>query len=90
MTEKQLENKKKVKMIDTIGGILIGIIIILTIFPPLVGVWDRNDIWIGFMPLSQVMIILLPLLAGIILWIVYALEGKYVDEDVSELQEGGE
>ncbi len=90
MTEKQLENKRKVKTIHTVGGIVMAILIILTICPPLVGLWDRNDIWIGFMPLSQIMIILLPLLAGIVLWIIYVLEGKYVDEDITDLQEGGE
>ncbi len=81
---------KKIRSIHLIGGGLILIIVLLLMCPPLIGLWDRNDIWLCGLPLSQFMLFVLPLAAGIILMVIYFLEGRYIDETAEELEEGGQ
>ena len=82
--------EKKVHYVHLVGGIIIGIICLFLLCPPLIALWDRNDIWIGAFPLSQLCIFVLPILAGVVLMAMYFIEGRYVEESDENLNEDGD
>ena len=87
--QKRAEIKKKRK---TVYGIFTTIIIILFLFiaaPPIVQLWDRNDIWIGSFPLSQVALTGGLLLTVLTMAILYTFDKKYTKE-LEELKGGNE
>lgn len=48
-----MSKRKKLKIGRWIAIIYFGILAILLMWPPCVAIFDRNDIWIGFLPLSE-------------------------------------
>ncbi len=70
-------DKNKLKKIYAIFSTILIILFIMITFPPIVSAFDRNDIWIGPMPLSQFYVFIIPLLAGITMAILYYFDKKY-------------
>lgn len=66
--------------------VLICICCFILVCPPIVELFDRNDIWVGFMPLSQFFIIFFTGLVVVLLFIMYKFDAKY-DSDEFDLEE---
>ena len=75
--DKKTEIKKKRSMVYKIFTAILIILFLMIAFPPIVQCWDRNDIWIGAFPLSQVAITGILLLAVLAMAIMYAFDKKY-------------
>jgi hypothetical protein len=52
--------------------------------PPIVKIFDRNDIWIGILPLSQFFILLFTGLTVVGMGVLYALDKKLSARDEDE------
>ncbi|MGI5823961.1 MAG: hypothetical protein ACOX7J_00150 [Bacillota bacterium] len=79
--DKKAENKKKRKIVYAVGSALIAILFIMIAFPPVVALFDRNDIWIGPFPLSQVYITGTLLLTVLVMAVMYHFDKKYSSEN---------
>lgn len=66
--------RKKLKNLHVLFIIGIGILFIIATFSPFTRIWNRNDIWIGIMPLSEFMIFLLGIMMAILLAVHYFIE----------------
>lgn len=86
--QKKVEIKKKRSMVYKIFTTVLIILFLMIAFPPFVQCWDRNDIWIGAFPLSQVAITGILLLAVLAMAIMYAFDKKYTLQ-LEELRKGG-
>jgi len=76
------ENKKKITRIRRVGGILIAIFAFCLICPPITALFDRSDIWVGIMPLSQFYIFLFTGLITATLFILYKFDAKYDNDEL--------
>ena len=83
------ENKKKLKKLYGIFATVFVILFIMITFPPIVKLFDRNDIWIGVFPLSQFYIFIVPLVAAIAMAVLYYFDVKYSKKEAVNDQ-GGE
>ncbi len=45
--------KQKQRMLNYISVAYLIIMVFMLIFPPITKLFDRNDIWVGILPLSQ-------------------------------------
>jgi hypothetical protein len=68
--------KEKIKLLNRISVIYFLVMSLILVFPPITGLFDRNDIWVGFMPLSQFYIFFFTGLIVIGLGVVYYLDKK--------------
>jgi formate hydrogenlyase subunit 3/multisubunit Na+/H+ antiporter MnhD subunit len=87
--DKRAEIKKKRSLVYKIFTAILIILFLIIAFPPIVQCWDRNDIWIGAFPLSQVTITSVLLLATLAMAIMYAFDKKYTKQ-LEELKGGNE
>lgn len=82
MKEQRLSNKKKLRLVYRISGIYFAILFAITILPPFVRLWDRNDIWILGVPLSQFTAIFSTFLLLIGMCVLYYFDKKYTNKSV--------
>ena len=75
--DKRTEIKKKRSLVYKVFTAILIILFLMIAFPPIVKCWDRNDIWIGAFPLSQVAITGILLLAVLAMAVMYAFDKKY-------------
>ncbi len=68
---------RKVKRLYAICGSVLLIIFFCLICPPIISLFDRNDIWVGFMPLSQFFIVLFTFLGVLTMGVLYYFDKKY-------------
>jgi hypothetical protein len=68
--------REKRKIINRFAVIYFAIIIFILAFPPITKLFDRNDIWIGVMPLSQFYILFFLFLLILGMGILYMVERK--------------
>jgi hypothetical protein len=71
------DNTKKMKIIYRVAVIFFCVMIFFLIFPPVVKAFDRNDIWIGILPLSQFYVLLFTGLVVLGMGVLYFLDRKY-------------
>jgi len=83
---KMQDNKKKLKKIYAIFSTILIILFIMITFPPIVRVFDRNDIWIGVFPLSQFYIFIVPFIAAIAMAVLYFFDVKYSKKEAVDDQ----
>lgn len=81
--------KSKRRKSYTVFSVILIVLFLMIVFPPIVKVFDRNDIWIGVFPLSQVYIFLIPLLADTAMAILYFFDKRYTEE-LEALNNGGD
>lgn len=86
MSDRQ-ENARKAKILYRVFGIIIAILFIMITCPPIVAFFDRNDIWIGSLPLSQFYIFAVPLAAAICMAIMYFFDTKFSSKEEKESDE---
>lgn len=75
---------KKLKIIYRVAVVFFCITAFFLLFPPLVRVFDRNDLWVGFLPLSQFYILLFTGLVVVGMGVLYLLDKKYDQEETHE------
>ena len=68
--------KEKVKVVYRIAVIYFAVMTLMLICPPITRLFDRNDIWIGIMPLSQVYILFFSALIVAGMGLLYAFDKK--------------
>jgi hypothetical protein len=73
--------KEKLKKIYRFFTIYFIVIIFILVFPPIVKLFDRTDIWIGIMPLSQFYILFFVGLVVLGMGILYRIDKKYSGRD---------
>jgi hypothetical protein len=78
------EHLKKLKIIYRVAVAFFCVVAFFLLFPPLVRVFDRNDIWIGFLPLSQFYILFFTGLVVAGMGVLYFLDKKYDPEGSHE------
>lgn len=74
--------KKKIKTIRRVCGILIGLFAFCLVCPPITALFDRNDIWVGVMPLSQFYVLLFTGLIVVVLFALYKFDEKYDNDEL--------
>lgn len=76
--------KEKRKLLGRISVIYFCIMSLMLVFPPITKLFDRNDIWVGIMPLSQFYILfftgMIVLGMGVVYYLDKILEGGGKDE----------
>ena len=82
-----MQNKKKLKQVYRIFSAIFVFLFIMITCPPIVRVFDRNDIWVGIMPLSQFYILIVPLIAAITMAVLYFIDAKYSKKEITDEQE---
>ena len=68
--------KEKVKVVYRIAVVYFAVMTLMLICPPITRLFDRNDIWIGIMPLSQVYILFFSALIVAGMGLLYAFDKK--------------
>jgi hypothetical protein len=81
-SEKRREARQKIKRIRQIGFILIALFLFCLLCPPVTALFDRNDIWVGVMPLSQFYIFLFTGLIVVVLFVLYKFDVKYDNDEL--------
>jgi hypothetical protein len=70
------ENTKKLKIIYRVAIVFFSIAVFFLVCPPLVKMFDRNDIWIGILPLSQFYILFFTGLVVVGMGVLYFIDKK--------------
>jgi hypothetical protein len=78
------DNTKKLKIIYRAAVVFFCVVIVFLIFPPLVRIFDRNDVWVGILPLSQFYVLLFTGLVVVGMGVLYFLDKKYTQGDARE------
>jgi hypothetical protein len=78
------KDPKKIKLVYRCAVVYFIIVSLFLLFPPLVALFDRNDIWVGPMPLSQFYILLFTALIVIGMGVVYMFDKKYDNDEIDE------
>ena len=68
--------KEKVKVVYRIAVIYFAVMTLMLICPPITRLFDRNDIWIGIMPLSQFYVLFFCALIVVGMGVLYAFDKK--------------
>lgn len=74
-------NERKLKIVHRVGGVVLFALFLMITFPPIVELFDRNDIWLGGFPLSQVYVFMIPFLGALTLMVMYQFDKKYSKEE---------
>lgn len=74
-------NERKLKIVHRVGGVVLMVLFLMITFPPIVELFDRNDIWLGGFPLSQVYVFMIPFLGALTLMVMYQFDKKYSKEE---------
>ena len=78
------QRKRKLKKIYSFFIIYYVVIYLCIVFPPIIKIFDRTDIWIGAFPLSEVYILTIVALIVIGSIILYLLDSKYSTKKMRE------
>ena len=78
--QQRAEIKKKRKTVYGIFSTILIILFLMITAPPIVQLYDRNDIWVGPVPLSQFCIFIIPFLAAITMAVLYFFDKKFTEE----------
>lgn len=80
-----MQDRKLRKLYGVFLVIFLFLFIMIT-FPPIVKLFDRNDIWIGVFPLSQFYIFIVPFIAAVAMVVLYYFDVKYSKKEVGKDQ----
>jgi hypothetical protein len=75
------ENVKKLKIIYRVAVAFFCVAAFFLLFPPLVRVFDRNDLWVGILPLSQFYILFFTGLVVVGMGVLYFLDKKFSNKE---------
>ena len=78
------ETQQKIRRIRRVGGILIALFSFCLLCPPITALFDRNDIWVGVLPLSQFYVLLFTGLIVAVLFALYKFDAKYDNDELEE------
>lgn len=70
----------KVNRLYVTFGVVLSTLFFCLIFPPIIALFDRNDIWVGIMPLSQFFIVIFTSLSVVSMIVLYLLDKKYTGQ----------
>lgn len=76
--------KEKQKLLNLISTIYLAFMCFILICPPITKLFDRNDIWVGIMPLSQFYILFFTSMIVIGLVVTYLIDTKLSRGDGNE------
>lgn len=76
--------KQKQTLLNRISIIFLSVMTFMLICPPITKLFDRNDIWIGIMPLSQFYILFFTGMIVLGLAITYLIDAKISGGDDNE------
>ena len=76
--------KEKIKLLNRVSVVYFLVMSLMLVCPPIVKIFDRNDIWVGFMPLSQFYILFFLGMIVVGLGVVYNLDKKLEGGDKDE------
>ena len=76
--------KQKQKILNVVSVIYLSIMCFILICPPITKLFDRNDIWIGIMPLSQFYILFFTGMIVLGLLVTYLIDKKLEEGDRHE------
>lgn len=68
--------KQKQKLLNRISVIYLSVMCLMLICPPITRLFDRNDIWVGIMPLSQFYILFFTAMVVLGLVVTYLIDKR--------------
>lgn len=82
----QQDKKKILKKVYRVFFIYFVVMYLILVFPPIIRLFDRNDIWVGIMPLSQFFILFFVGLVVLGMICLYHIDKKFA----TKKEKGGE
>ncbi|MBN2051463.1 MAG: hypothetical protein JW760_13505 [Spirochaetales bacterium] len=76
------KTRSKLKTLHVTIGVLVTLVFLSITIQPFVGMFDRNDIWVGIMPLNQFWIIASSMIIAVLLGVHYYFERSILKKGV--------